>query len=73
MEAQTLKYRQLQNKELQTVISVQQRQKEMSKAMIAGKPIPMRKITLQEPADSSISSGLKRMGGKRKTGSNQIT
>ena len=71
MEAQTSKYRHLQNTEEQTVISVQQRQKKQKKkqkeqATIVGKLIPMRKITLEVPNDSAISSGLKKMGVKEK-------
>ena len=42
--------------------------KENAQATIAGKLRPMRKITLEVPADSAISSGLKNMGGKKKTG-----
>ena len=73
MEAQTSKYRHLQNTEEQTVISVQQRQKktknktkQKEQATIAGKLIPVRKITLEVPNDSAISSGLKKMGVKEK-------
>ena len=40
--------------------------KENKQATIAGKPIPMRKITLEVPADSVISSGLKKMEVKEK-------
>ena len=38
--------------------------KENEQATIAGKSIPMHKITLEVPADSAISSGLKKMGVK---------
>ena len=47
--------------------------KENEQATIAGKPIPMRKITLEVPADSAVNSGLKKMGVKKNTGSNKIT
>ena len=40
--------------------------KENEQATIAGKSIPMRKITLEMSADSAISSGLKKMGVKEK-------
>ena len=56
----------MQNTEVQIVISVQQRQKENEQAIIAGKSTPMRKTTLEVPADSAISSGLKKMGVKEK-------
>ena len=39
--------------------------KENELATIAGKSIPMCKITLEVSADSPISSGLKKMGGKK--------
>ena len=40
--------------------------KENEQATTAGKSIPMHKITLEVPADSAISSGLKKMGVKEK-------
>ena len=40
--------------------------KENKQATIAGKLIPMRKITLEVPVDSPISSGLKKMEVKEK-------
>ena len=41
-------------------------EKENEQAAIAGKSIPMRKITLEVSADSAISSGLKKMRVKEK-------
>ena len=40
--------------------------KENEQATIAGKSIPMCKTTLEVPADSAISYGLKKMGVKEK-------
>ena len=42
------------------------KKKQKEQATIAGKLIPMRKITLEVPNDSAISSGLKKMGVKEK-------
>ena len=40
--------------------------KQKEQATIAGKLVPVRKITLEVPNDSAISSGLKKMGVKEK-------
>ena len=42
------------------------KKKQKEQATIVGKLIPMRKITLEVPNDSAISSGLKKMGVKEK-------